>query len=201
MRFFIKMIVLVFILVKSTFGDSPLTSTFFYNAYIDVPIVARGEKASVMDREFADYLHSPENSIDKKAALINALGWSGDAEKDNAGKYSREIFGKEINGLNLSSLSPDDAFVIGYLLALDKYHSPVEALPFLKSAREEYDESFTVAMILALVRAQLIMEKDFCKVWKYSERVFKDDDLDIDMRKKGRENIYDYMVLYKDECK
>jgi hypothetical protein len=45
------------------------------------------------------------------------------------------------------------------------------------------------------------MEKDFCKVWKYANKVFSNNDLEMDMREDAGKIIYDYMILYKEYCK
>ncbi|MCF6150568.1 MAG: hypothetical protein E3K37_18215 [Candidatus Kuenenia sp.] len=58
-----------------TLADSPLTSTEFYEAYMDVKMVQRAHLQNVMGIEIAEFLSSPDNPIDEKAAVINALSW------------------------------------------------------------------------------------------------------------------------------
>ncbi len=45
------------------------------------------------------------------------------------------------------------------------------------------------------------MKTDFCKAWKYTNKVFNNKNLKQDMRENGVKIIYDYMILYKNYCK
>ena len=67
-------------------ADSPITATGFYEAYLDVKMVERAHLEGVMGLEIAEFLTSPENPIDVKAAVINALSWRFDG-KNNAELY------------------------------------------------------------------------------------------------------------------
>ena len=58
------------------FADSPLTSTDFYKAYLDVPVVAAAAKnPGKLSNEAKAYLFDDNNPLDVKLALINAVGW------------------------------------------------------------------------------------------------------------------------------
>lgn len=177
-------------------ADSPLTSTPISNAYEEIDIVIKAKETGTMNPEFASFLHNESNAIDKKAALINALGWDVNGKK-NADLYCEFIFGKQIKDADINSVSAQDKFVIGYLKALDDYYYPYKAVPFLRESLKEIDDSFTVSIILALVRAQ---NADFCSSWKYVNKVFRNKDLEKDMRMEAVKIIYDYMVLYKNDC-
>ncbi|MDZ4713809.1 MAG: hypothetical protein SGI89_15990 [bacterium] len=181
-------------------ADSPLTSTPFHDAYTDVDIVLKAEQLGVMNSEFAEYLHNESNPVEVKAALINALGWDFNG-KLNSEIYCNEIHKRAIDRSDISGLNTNELFVIGYLKAMDNYLDPKTSLSFLKQARKKNDESYTVAIIEALVKAQIAMEKDFCKVWKYGNKVFSNKDLDKDMRSAGIKIIYDYIAIYKNDCK
>ncbi len=84
---------------------------------------------------------------------------------------------------------------------MDNYHYPDKALPFLKRAKSLAGNSLTVNMIYNLVRAQKVMKTDFCRAWKYTNKVFNNKNLKQDMREDGVKIIYDYMILYKNYCK
>lgn len=61
------------------FADSPLTSTEFYKAYLDVPIVkAAADNPKKLSEEAKTYLFDEGNPLDVKIALINAVGWDVD---------------------------------------------------------------------------------------------------------------------------
>jgi len=56
-------------------ADSPVTSTQFYTAYLDIDQVKNASIMPYIDEETAKYLSEPENPLDIKAAVINAIGW------------------------------------------------------------------------------------------------------------------------------
>lgn len=62
-----------------SFADSPLTSTDFYRAYLDVPIVKKAaDKPGKLTEEMMDFLYNDNNPLDQRIALINAVGWNFD---------------------------------------------------------------------------------------------------------------------------
>lgn len=199
----IKIIFLFALLTVIPFAvraDSPLTSTPFHDKYTDVDIVLKAEQTGGMTREFADYLHDSSNPDDVKAALINALGWSTEG-KTNAEMYKMFLkHKKNLTENDIVELDANELFVIGYLMAMDNYFDSGKALIFLKQARKKKQSSYTYSIIEALVKAQIAMEKDFCKAWKYTNKVFSNKSLVQDMREDARKIIYDYMILYKNDC-
>ena len=59
------------------YADSPLTSTDFYRAYLDVPIVKKAaDSPGKLTQEMMEYLHDDKNPLDKRIALVNAVGWN-----------------------------------------------------------------------------------------------------------------------------
>ena len=77
----------LFMFSAVTHADSPITTTKFFKAYLDVKMVERAHLEGVMGLEIAEFLTSPENPIDVKAAVINALSWKFDG-KSNAELYA-----------------------------------------------------------------------------------------------------------------
>jgi hypothetical protein len=76
------------------FADSPLTSTEFYKAYLDVPIVkAAADNPKKLSEEAMAYLFDERNPLDVKIALINAVGW----DVERLPTYSDYIMGTSIN--------------------------------------------------------------------------------------------------------
>ncbi|HHT9106976.1 MAG TPA: hypothetical protein ACFYD7_14060, partial [Candidatus Wujingus californicus] len=78
---------LLLIFPTATHADSPITATKFYEVYMDVKMVERAHLEGVMGLEIAEFLTSPENTIDVKASVINALSWRFDG-KNNAELYA-----------------------------------------------------------------------------------------------------------------
>lgn len=198
MKIIPNLIFLVLFLPKIIQADSPLSSTPFHDDYTDVDIVLKAEQLNIVNKEISDYLHKESNPLDIKAAVINALGWEANG---NYERYCQLVFNRLIIEADIPSLNKGDAFTIGYLIAMENYLSPNKALSFLKRAKELDKESFTINIIYNLVRAQIVMEKDFCKVWRYTNKVFNNKSLNDDMRNDAKKVIYDYVVLYKKNCK
>lgn len=193
---------LLFAFLALVRADSPITSTDFARAYLDVAMVKRADKTRVLDREIADYLSDPEVAIDCKAAVINALSW------DLDGKHNAELFKyhlalkhqRTLDRLETGDLTADEVFCLGYLTVMDDYFDPAPALPLLEEARRRIPKSFTVAIIGALAQAQKLMDSDWDEVWKVTERVLEDKSLKSDLRSKARQIIIDYMILYKEDA-
>ena len=188
---------------KITHADSPITATKFYEAYLDVKMVERAHLEGVMGLEIAEFLSSPENPIDVKAAVINALSWKIDG-KSNAELYAYYLallYHVSVTELDTEFLSVDEIFCLGYLTIMDDYFHPEKALLLLEEAHKVMKESFTVSIILALTRGQKVMDYDWCEVWRLTEEVLKNKELRQDLRPEAIKMIIDYMVLYKEYCK
>jgi len=183
-----------------SYADSPLTSTTFYEVYSDYEIVKKARESGVMNEEFANYLHSKDNPIDVKAALINALGWDIDG-KYNAEIYCSIVFYKNVKEINKMNLSGDELFCIGYMQVLDDYFNPEKGTPFLNKAVKKLKSSYTVAIINALAEAQKAMDDDWCEVWKLIKNVNSNENIEKDMREEATEIILDYMRGYEEYCK
>ena len=198
----IKVLICIIILFSSNvlLADSPLTSTPFHEKYTDVDIVLQAKQLGTINREIANYLHDVNNPVDIKAAVINALGWDING-KNNAREYTMIIYNSYVISDDMISASTDEAFVLGYLHAMDNYQDPDYALPYLKMAQQSNSKSYTVNLIYRLVKAQKAMDTDFCKAWNQVNKVYLNDDLNIDMREGARKVIYDYMINYKGYCK
>ncbi len=172
-------------------ADSPVTSTAIYKAYLDVKIVAEAEKNG-LTRTVADYLALPANPVDVKAAAINALysdlAWS---DREHAEEYAQLVYGKSTATLDMSALSAQELFVIGYLKVLDHYMEP--DITWITAAQKALPDSQTVALIQALAAAQQNMD---CG-WVITEQVLNNTKLTKDMRPAAVDIITDYMALYK----
>lgn len=180
-------------------ADSPLTSTDFSKAYMDIPIVQQAASEGVMSLELAEYLSSPDVSIDIKAALIDALGWSVNG-KHNAELYRYYLalrYRRPLDEPTPDLLMADEMFCLGYLTAMDDYFHVEKAIPLLARARARNPKSFTVAIILAMAKGQAVRSKSFEKSWQMVEQVLNNEGLNQDLREKAKEAIVAYMKLYK----
>lgn len=172
-------------------ADSPLTSTPFYNAYMDLSIVAEAEAEGAVSEDIADFLYDKNNPIDVKAAVINAISWSGNSSA-NADKYCRIIYKKPLNKINTDKLRGDQLFCIGYLLAMDNYSDVTTSLRYLRLSEQKVNNSFTIQMIGAVVESM----KPIDGIWDYIEPVLLNKGLKQDMRQDAVNIILDYMATY-----
>ena len=204
---FMVLLVICFIPLQAL-ADSPVTSTPFYKAYIDVPMVKKAHEKGKIDQDIADYLLNKYVSIDKKAAVINALSWKFEG-KNNAKLFQKYLdeFVKpnydsndhyQTHHMPVSKLDADDLFCLGYLALMDDYFNPDKAINILEQAHDKNPKSFTVAIILAIAKAQKAMDKDWEEVWVLTNNVLKDKSLNNDLNPEAKNIIVDYMKLYKE---
>ncbi|CAM4049450.1 copper amine oxidase N-terminal domain-containing protein [Cohnella lubricantis] len=200
--FLIVMLAVVALLVpiQSAAADSPITSTEFSKAYMDEPIVQAADKAGSVTKEIAEYLADESAPLDIRAAVINAIGWEGERQ-GRTEAFAQYTYGQAYSDLDLSVLRGDELFVIGYLLAMDDYFDTASAEELLRSAKMSLKDSFTAAMIHALVssQSQMLSSSSWQQVWKNVAAVAFDNRLNMDMRPEAAAIIIDYMVLYSDK--
>jgi hypothetical protein len=192
-------VVSVWVPVQSVVADSPVTSTEFYKAYMDEPIVQTAAEVRDITKELAEYLADESAPLDIRAAVINAIGWEGEG-KGRTEAYVHYATGKAYSDLDLSVLRGDELFVIGYLLAMDDYLDTANAEELLSNAKKSMKDSFTAAMIYAIVKSQnQMLSSTWQEVWKNVAAVAFDERLNMDMRPEAAEIIIDYMVLYSNK--
>ena len=192
--------VLTALVASPATADSPITSTHFCEAYLDYPIVVDAQKSGVVTKDIARYL-TDDNPIDVKAAVINALSWDTDG-KDNAARYCKLRYRDTGEPPDVKDMDGHEAFVLGYLTVMDDYFHPDAALPYMDRARELLPESYTVAMVRALVMAQAQMDKDdWGPLWESVSAVMENEELNGDMRVGAVKIITDYMILYASDAK
>jgi len=186
---------------SAALADSPITSTHFSDAYMDIGTVRTADAEGIMTLEIAEYLADPSNPIDVKAAVINALSWDFDG-KTNTEFFIYYLALKNqvlLDNFVIEDLGPEDRFCIGYLAIMDNYFEPQNGIPLLEEAADELDDSFTVAVILALAEAQVTLDTfEWGDIWTVFKDVYNDRKLDRDMREDAIDIIYDYMVLYEE---
>jgi hypothetical protein len=196
-----KFVFILYILASILFlstpvsADSPITSTDFHTAYLDLEIVKKAAEQGLIDNEIANYLASSNNPIDTKAAVINALGWDYDG-RNNAEKYASIIYNKSIKNIDMESLNGQELFNLGYLMAMDNYFDTTTSSSILQKANEKISNSFTVSMVNAIVYSQQIMDED---IWVIANKVIKNKELKQDLRPEAAKIIVDYMSLYSNE--
>ena len=196
----------VMTLVTGAFADSPLTSTDFYHAYLDVPVVASYVE-SEMNEDIFNILHSDEYEVDVKVAIINAMGWTFEGQ-DNAAVYM--YFYIDASGLDAvasDDMSGEELLCLAYMVSMDDYFSmsPIEpggsgvfgmsGVELAEAAAERTPDDFTVRLISALILSQKAMDSDWGKIYEVVDFVMKEA-LVRNMRDEAIDNIMDYIGLY-----
>ncbi|MBI4371717.1 MAG: hypothetical protein HY552_05400 [Elusimicrobia bacterium] len=157
-----------------------------------------------MDKKMADFLSSPQNPIGQKAAVINALGWSvsGNGEpRDARAKQNAILYASFGSQGPRKNLNTDEIFSLGYLLLMDLYSDPQNALPWLEKAYQERPSSLTIRMIYALGQAQYhVQTGDYCKAWQTVDSSTRGNNLRKDLHPAAVKIIVDHMRGYKPYC-
>ncbi|MBW4549997.1 MAG: hypothetical protein KME35_02590 [Aphanocapsa sp. GSE-SYN-MK-11-07L] len=183
-------IALLSLLIEPVRADSPITSTRFADAYQDDALIQAARKSGILDLKMAEYLSSPTNPIDQKAALINALSWKYEG-KSNATLYRYFLsltYGQKADQLDLQALTADEVFALGYLTVMDDYFNPEPAIALLLSAKARNQDSFTVVIVTALAQAQAT--RDWCQVWQTTDAVTQARSLKQDMRPPEQNELF-----------
>lgn len=186
------------LLSQNIFADSPLTTTDFSKAYEDTQIVQEASKTNgILNEPLMKYLIKSKNPIDLKIAVINKIGW------DYNGKNNAELFAdylKEHHITDIRKANADILICYAYLKALDNYFDVEEALSYAKFARLKDQKSYTIAIICAIIDAQIALDYDWCKVYNQTNYVRVNTGLDQDMREEAIQIIFKYMDAYKKYC-
>ncbi len=198
-----KLLVLMILISQYTFADSPLTSTDFYKAYMDIPLINKTAKSNgVLTNEVFAFLNSKSNTIDKKIALINAIKWRVNG-KNNAVLYLKKLFviHKKYTSKNFFyKATAEELICYAYLKAMDHYFNVEEALKFSTQATKLNSNSYTIAIINNLIKVQLISYHEWCEIYRVMNEVRENKKLVIDFRKQASKIIFNYTDCYKEYC-
>lgn len=181
MRFWLLLTVAVALEARA---DSPLTSIDFTPAYADLTVVRDAKRHPRLKPAATQFLLSDAPS-DQKAAVVNALGWESNG---NAQVFLTALLQRHHSEtIELEALSASEAFVLGYLEAMEDYlelkplaakgagvrgRTPLELLDF---AAQGLPDDFAVQFVRALVQAQKTMRREdqWCEVFKGPHRVLE----------------------------
>lgn len=201
---FLILFLIVFCTCYTTVSaDSPLTSTDFSIAYLDEPIVIKaGEAEGILSHELMNFLSDEKNAIDIKMAVINKLSWSIDGKSNSAiyFDYLKKLRGYKNESDFIKKGKGDDLLCMAYLKALDNYFDVSDAVKYADAALKKNKKSYTVNIVVALIKAQKEFDKNWCNVFKMTDNVRKNNSLKIDMREEAMEIIFQYMDIYSSEC-
>ncbi|NNE99198.1 MAG: hypothetical protein HKN25_09290 [Pyrinomonadaceae bacterium] len=191
-------------LTSNAFADSPLTSTNFSDAYADEPIVvAAADAKGVLNDWLAAYLANEYNPVDVKMAVVNKIGWK-ISGRNNSKLFVQYLIKQRRYSSEKRFLKKgraDELLSYAYLKALDNYFKVDEAIKIAEKAAKKNKKSRTFQLITGLIKAQKMMDSNWCEVYKITDRVRKNRRLRNDMRTSAVGIIYKYMDIYGDSCK
>ena len=196
--------------INSVFADSPLTSTDFYKAYMDISIV---QEASIskgsMTNEMMEYIDDDVNPLEIKLAIINAIGWEHKGMMVskmyfmfvmNKKKYQTD-FGGEYSAFKWNA-TRDELICFAYMKALDNYFDVVDAFEMSGETVRKYPDSFAVNMIYNLIKAQgLTSFGESCYASKTFNLLRNNPKLKMDMRQQSMSYIFEYLEGIGKDCK
>ena len=189
------------------YADSPITSTDFYIAYMDIPVV-KNCKPGKLDKNALIYLADNSNPLDVKLALINKIGW--DRKSNYSKKYLNYIIKKNDFKNNsgfkyiayLQSAKAEELICYAYLRSMDNYFFLDNAPAIAITALKKNPESKAIQLITSLIKAQVILGlDDACYMYKPFKEIKDNTMLKDDIKPEAENIIYEYMDLYGINCK
>ena len=187
----------------ASWADSPLTSTHFADAYSDHEMVQMANEymQGNISTTLLNFLADEHQPVDVRLAVINKIGWNFDGTTMGAqlceylmGRYKAKNEKKLAKKLDAGTLA-----VYAYAKAMSNYFD-VKAASELGhlAVKKNKNKSFSVAMISALIDAQVYLDSDWSMVYKVVADVLHDGSLHLDMRQDAIDNIMDYIGLYNE---
>ena len=184
-------------------ADSPLTSTHFADAYSDHPMVQMADQMMQNDipTTLLNFLADKNSPVDVRLAVINKIGWNFDGTTVGAqlGEYLMGRYGAKSEKKLVKKLDAGTLAVYAYAKAMSNYFDVTAASELGHQAvKKNKNKSFSVALISALIDAQIYLDSDWGMIYKIVADVLHDGSLHLDMRQEAIDNIMDYINLYNE---
>ena len=187
----------------AAWADSPLTSTYFADAYNDHPMVQMASENMQGDlpTTLLNFLADEHAPVDVRLAVINKLGWNFDGTSVGSqlcqylmGRYGVKKEDKIAKKLDARTLA-----VYAYAKSLSNYFDVKDASRLAHQAvKKNKDKSFSVALVSALIDAQIYLDSDWSKIYPVVANVLHDGSLHLDMRQEAIDGIMEYINLYQE---
>ena len=196
--------------INTVFADSPLTSTDFYKAYMDVPMVQEASlsKGSITN-DMMEYINDDVNPLEIKLAIINAIGWEHKGMMVSKMYFmfvmSKKKYKTEFGGDFIAfkwNASRDELICYSYMKALDNYFDVTDAFEMAGEAVRKYPDSFAVNMIYNLIKSQgLTSFGEYCYASKLFLTLKDNPKLKMDMKNESLSYVFEYMEEIGKDCK
>lgn len=218
MKYSIKKSFLLFCIIllayQISFADSPLTSTKFYKAYLDVPIVKNAsENPKKLSEEAKAYLFDESNPLDVKIALINAVGWDIEGLPTYSeyieycfGHYPREKYNipedKRLTVEDIyNTVSCEQMAVLVYLHAMADYNDTKSNYSFMEYAMQTPINKQSFMLPMGLIVAQTALDLDDWENIYPAMNYYVNSPEIKDMRSEAIIIVMDYINEYKQYAK
>ena len=184
-------------------ADSPLTSTYFADAYADHPMVqmASEDMQGDIPTTLLNFLADKDAPVDVRLAVINKLGWNFDGTSMGAqlGEYLMTRFNVKNEKKLVKKLDAKTLAVYAYAKAMSNYFDVTAASQMGHEAvKKNKDKSFSVAFISSLIDSQVYLDSDWSMVHRVVANVLNDGSLRLDMRQEAIDCVMEYINLYKE---
>lgn len=83
---------------------------------------------------------------------------------------------------------------------MDNYFDVEKALDYSNLAIKKSPDSFTINIINALIKSQIFLKSNRCKVYQVLEDVRVNYSLKNDFKKEAIDEIFEYVTMYKKYC-
>ncbi len=195
--------VFAFLMVSMfSFADSPLTSTRFYQHYIDNPLVYEASETHDLSWDMAEYILDANNPVAIKVAIVNALSWGDKAESNYAGLVSIAMDVKQPPSASklFNVLDGKTLICFAYMKALSDYFDVKEALKIAKMAQKKDKDSYCVNFIAALILSQdNFRQEKWEKIYSVLDEVNNTTWRNDDLSDEAAASVMEYINEYRPE--
>ena len=191
----------------ASWADSPLTSTDFSVAYDANPMVemAAGiEPGDFLPTTLLNFLADKNSPVDVRLAVVNKLGWDfhGNNIEQQLSEYLMKKYKVKTLDKLFKKLDASTLCVYAYSKAMSDYFNVNEAsLLAHEAVKRDKSHSLSIALIDALIEAQIYLDSDWSKIYPRVASVLHDGSLKLDMRQTAIDNIMEYIGLYEEYVK
>lgn len=190
---------------NNSFADSPLTSIDLWTIYADEPIVIHAQKNRKLDDLTLNYLLDDENLLEKKIAVINAIGWKFKSSTQRSSKLLQAILKKynlksidDLNDKKYASLLS----LYSYSLALEDYFNVEKAQKYSQKANNLDPQNSIIKFISTLIKSQQYLHADdWCSVYKSFEEIKEDSYFKMDIGRQFLVTAMEYIDIYSKYCR
>ena len=159
------------------------------------------EPGDFLPTTLLNFLADKNSPVDVRLAVVNKLGWSFDGNNIEQQlseylmkKHKVKTLDKLFKKLDASTLC-----VYAYSKAMSNYFEVTEASQMAHEAvKRDKSHSLSIALIDALIEAQIYLDSDWSKIYPRVASVLHDGSLKLDMRQTAIDNIMEYIGLYEE---